>query len=247
MKTEKILQSFRIKDKLNSEIWDYTNSENDNEPQLKPEIHNKLLVISDNFINFLGVDVDVEDITMTGSLANYNWSSFSDVDLHVLIDFDSTDIDKKVLRELFNAKQGMWNSLHDVEVYGYEVELYAQDANEPHFSTGVYSVMNEEWVVLPNKIEGTFDEKKVLQKSLVWMDMIDGAERKSYLQDPEETLTIIQKIKDKLKKFRKCGLEDMGEFSYENLVFKFLRRNGYLGKLSELKNKITDDTLSLEE
>ena len=141
----------------------------------------------------------------------------------------------------------MWNSLHDVEVYGYEVELYAQDANEPHFSTGVYSVMNEEWVVLPNKIEGTFDEKKVLQKSLVWMDMIDGAERKSYLQDPEETLTIIQKIKDKLKKFRKCGLEDMGEFSYENLVFKFLRRNGYLGKLSELKNKITDDTLSLEE
>ena len=79
------------------------------------------------------------------------------------------------------------------------------------------------------------------------MDMIDGVERKSYLQDSEETLKMIQKIKDKLKKFRKCGLEDKGEFSYENLVFKFLRRNGYLGKLSELKNKITDDTLSLEE
>ena len=79
------------------------------------------------------------------------------------------------------------------------------------------------------------------------MDMIDGVERKSYLQDSEETLKMIQKIKDKLKKFRKCGLEDKGEFSYENLVFKFLRRNGYLGKLSELKNKITDETLSLEE
>ena len=184
---------------------------------------------------------------MTGSLSNYNWSSFSDIDLHVLIDFDSVNIDKKVLRELFNAKQGMWNSLHDIEVYGYEVELYAQDANEPHFSTGVYSVMNNEWLVSPNRIEDTFDDNKLLQKSLTWMDMIDGVERKSYLQDSEETLKMIQKIKDKLKKFRKCGLEDKGEFSYENLVFKFLRRNGYLGKLSELKNKITDDTLSLEE
>ena len=247
MKTEKILQSFRVKDELNSEIWDYIGSENDKEPNLKPEIDKKLLEIADNFINFLGVDVDIEDITMTGSLSNYNWSSFSDIDLHVLIDFDSVNIDKKVLRELFNAKQGMWNSLHDIEVYGYEVELYAQDANEPHFSTGVYSVMNNEWLVSPNRIEDTFDGDKLLQKSLTWMDMIDGVERKSYLKDPDETLKMIQKIKDKLKKFRKCGLEDKGEFSYENLVFKFLRRNGYLGKLSELKNKITDDTLSLEE
>ena len=221
MESEKILQSFGVKDTLNSEIWDYDNSKNDKEPNLKPEIDEKLLEIADDFIRFLGVDVDVEDITMTGSLANYNWSSFSDIDTHVLIDFDSSNIDKKVLRELFNAKQGMWNSLHNIEVYGFEVELYAQDANEPHFSTGVYSVLNDEWV--------------------------DGVERKSYLQDPEETLEIIKKIKDKLKKFRKCGLEDKGEFSYENLVFKFLRRNGYLRKLSELKNKITDETFSLEE
>jgi hypothetical protein len=247
MESQKILQSFNVKDELNPEIWDYDNSENSKEPHLNPEIDKKLIEISENFINFLGVDVDVEDITMTGSLANYNWSSFSDIDLHVLIDFESSNIDKKVLRELFNAKQGMWNSLHNIEVYGYEVELYAQDANEPHFSSGVYSVLNDEWLVSPHKLEDTWDDQKVLHKSLSWMDMIDGVERKSYLQDPEETLELIQKIKEKLKKFRKCGLEDMGEFSYENLVFKFLRRNGYLRKLSELKNKITDETLSLEE
>jgi len=247
MESKKILQSFKVRDELNHEIWDYDNSKNTKEPHLKPEVDKKLLEIADNFINFLGVDVDVEDITMTGSLANYNWSSFSDIDLHVLVDFNSGNVDRKVLRELFNAKQGMWNSLHDIDVYGYEVELYAQDADEPHFSTGVYSVMNNEWIVSPNKIEDSFDEEKVLQKSLIWMDMIDGLQRKSYLQNSEETLKMIQKVKDKLKKFRKCGLEDMGEFSYENLVFKFLRRNGYLGKLSELKNKITDESLSLEE
>tara|TARA_Y100000310_G_scaffold336172_1_gene420020 strand:+ start:2729 stop:3472 length:744 start_codon:yes stop_codon:yes gene_type:complete len=247
MESQRILQSFKVRDELNPEIWNYAGSENDKEPHLKPEIDERLLEISENFIGFLGVDVDIEDVTMTGSLSNYNWSSFSDIDLHVLIDFESNDIDDKVLRELFNAKQGMWNSLHEIEVYGYEVEVYAQNSNEPHFSTGVYSVLNNEWLVSPNKVEDTFDDQKVLQKSLVWMDMIDGVERKSYLQDSEETLELIKKIKDKLKKFRKCGLEEMGEFSYENLVFKFLRRNGYLKKLAQLKNKITDEALSLEE
>ncbi len=247
METQKILQSFRVNDELNPEIWDYTGSENEKEPQLQPEIDERLLEISENFISFLGVDVDVEDITMTGSLSNYNWSSFSDIDLHVLIDFDSSSIDKKVLRELFNAKQGIWNSLHEIELYGFEVELYAQDANEPHFSTGVYSVLNDEWIVSPNKLEDTWDENKVLKKAGNWMDMIDGLYRKSYIQDPEETLDLIQKVKDKLKKFRKCGLEDRGEFSYENLTFKFLRRNGYLKKLSDLKNKVTDENLSLGE
>jgi len=247
MESEKILQSFKVKDELNPEIWDYAGSENDKEPHLKPEIDERLLEIADDFIGFLGVDVDVEDITMTGSLSNYNWSSFSDIDLHVLIDFESSDIDDKVLRELFNAKQGMWNSLRGIEVYGYEVELYAQNSNEPHFSTGVYSVLNDEWVVSSNKIEDTWDDQKLLKKSLSWMDMIDGVERKSYIQSSEETLEMIKRIKDKLKKFRKCGLEERGEFSYENLVFKFLRRNGYLKKLSELKNKITDEALSLEE
>ena len=223
MESQRILQSFKVRDELNPEIWNYAGSENDKEPHLKPEIDERLLEISENFIGFLGVDVDIEDVTMTGSLSNYNWSSFSDIDLHVLIDFESNDIDDKVLRELFNAKQGMWNSLHEIEVYGYEVEVYAQNSNEPHFSTGVYSVLNNEWLVSPNKVEDTFDDQKVLQKSLV------------------------KKIKDKLKKFRKCGLEEMGEFSYENLVFKFLRRNGYLKKLAQLKNKITDEALSLEE
>ena len=86
MESQKILQSFRVKDELNPEIWDYDSSENSKEPDLNPEIDKRLIEISENFINFLGVDVDVEDITMTGSLANYNWSSFSDIDLHVLIE-----------------------------------------------------------------------------------------------------------------------------------------------------------------
>ena len=247
MEDNKILKSFKINNTLNNEIWDYDSSVNDKEPTINNEVKDILFEVSDDFINFLGVDIDVEDITMTGSLSNYNWSSFSDVDLHILVDFGSSNRPKKVLRELFNAKQGIGNSLRDITVYGYEVEIYVQDSEEPHFSSGVYSVLNDEWIVSPNKLETSWDEKKVLKKSKEWMGIIDGLYRKSNIQSSEEILNLIQKVKEKLKKFRKCGLEDGGEFSYENLAFKFLRRNGYLKKLSDLKNKVTDESLSLEE
>jgi|10_taG_2_1085330.scaffolds.fasta_scaffold03979_5 hypothetical protein len=246
MKSTKILQSFTIQDELNPEIWDYKDSSITGEPKMYSDVREKLLEAIDNFINFVGVDLEVEDVIMTGSLSNYNWSEFSDVDLHVLVDMDALK-NKELYKELFAAKQSLWNSLHDIGVRGFEVEVYVQSSTEPHYSSGVYSVMNNQWVVSPSKVDFDLDDKKILDKTRTWMEIIDGLERKSYLLPPDETLEILQKVKDKLKKFRSCGLKNKGEFSYENLAFKFLRRNGYLRKLSQLKNQLVDDTLSLEE
>ena len=243
MEPKTILQSFKVQDELNQTIWD---KESDGEYMLKSEVRDKLLEISENFIKFIGVDIDVEDITMTGSLANYNWSSFSDIDLHIIVDLDSIDIDNDLLRQLFNSKKTIWNSTHNVEVYGFEVEVYIQNQNEPHFATGVYSIMYGEWINEPKKEDSTFEDNKLLSKAMTWVDMIDGVEKKSLILKPEETLELIEKVKNKLKKYRSCGLEKGGEYSYENLTFKFLRRNGYIQRLFDLKNKITDDTLSLE-
>jgi hypothetical protein len=243
MESSTILQSFKIQDELNPLIW---NGSGNGEYVIKPEVRKKLIEIAENFIDFLGVDVDVEDITMTGSLSNYNWSSFSDIDLHIIVDFDSIDIDDDLLRQLFNSKKTIWNSTHDVEVYGFEVEVYVQNQSEPHFATGVYSIMYDEWINEPQQEEVTFDDEKLLSKASTWTNMIDGVYEKANLLDPEETLSLIEKVKDKLKKYRSCGLEKNGEYSYENLTFKFLRRNGYIQKLFDLKNKITDDILSLE-
>ena len=45
---------------------------------------------------------------------------------------------------------------------------------------------------------------------------------------------------------RKSGLEKGGEFSIENLTFKYLRNNGYIGKLMKIKRDTMDKKLSLE-
>ena len=79
------------------------------------------------------------------------------------------------------------------------------------------------------------------------MDIIDGVLENAEDEDLNDAIQLVKKYRDKLRKYRTCGLKKEGEYSYENLVFKFLRRNGYLSKLEDFKNKITDKKLSLEQ
>jgi hypothetical protein len=243
---DKIIKSFYVKDELNPKIWD--NPENPSDAKMKEDIRMRLMEIAFEFVNFLGLEIFVQDVTMTGSLANYNWSEFSDVDLHIMYDFNESGEKKELVQELFKIKKTLFNSTHDITVKGYDVELYVQDTNEPHISTGVYSVMYNEWIKEPSPEEVTIDENKLKGKVDQWKDIIDLV-----IEDVEEgdedldiAISKIDKVKDKLKKYRSCGLEKDGEYSYENLVFKFLRRNGYIQKLFDFQNEIMDKRLSLE-
>ena len=252
MDDKKIVKSFHIQDELNPDIW----MESEGRYVMKPEIREKLLEIGGDFMDFLDVglgdcevdtkDCDVEDITVTGSLANYNWSDYSDIDLHVIVDFGEFQYDKELLKNYFNSKKTIWNSQHDVTIYGYEVEVYAQDDTEEHFSSGVYSVLYDEWIVEPQQEEFDLDEKVLLKKASPWMEMIDDLYEKSKNIEFTDTIDLVRKVKDKLKKYRTCGLEKGGEYSYENLVFKLLRRNGYIKKLLDLRNDMQDELMSIK-
>jgi len=243
-KVDKIISSFYIQDELNPEIWD----DGDNGSYvMKNDVRESLLSISNEFINFLGLEIFVSDITMTGSLSNYNWSEFSDVDLHIMYDFTEAGEQKELYKELFKLKKTLFNSTHDIKVKGFEVELYVQDSSEPHFSTGVYSVMFNEWINEPTKESVAIDDKTLTEKAEQWMDIIDVVIENAKDEDLETALELIDKVKDRLKKYRSCGLEKEGEYSYENLVFKFLRRNGYIQKLFDFTNDLVDKNLSLEQ
>jgi hypothetical protein len=143
-------------------------------------------------------------------------------------------------------KKTLFNTTHNITVKGYEVELYAEDTNESHFSTGVYSVLYDEWVHKPEKENKSIDKDFLMKKAQSVMDCIDDLMDESKDMDYEKAVKKIDAFKEKLKKYRTAGLEKDGEFSYENLVFKFLRRNGYIDKLFEFKNKLTDKNLSVE-
>jgi predicted nucleotidyltransferase len=234
-----IIKSFFSKDTLNPKVWNEDDS-------LNSEVRDKLIEIAAEFINFISVPILVDDIIFTGSLANYNWSEYSDIDLHIVADFSQFDEELlELYQELFKVKKTIFNSDHDIKIFGYEVELYIQNSSESHFSTGVYSVLNDEWIEKPKKEDNKIDTEILKEKINHWMSTIDTVLNNSSLENIEESKEYLKKIKDKIKKYRSSGLKKEGEYSYENLVFKYLRRNGYLDRLFEFEKKLTDRELSL--
>jgi antitoxin component YwqK of YwqJK toxin-antitoxin module len=227
-----------MKDHLNPKIWD----END---KLKKRIKETLMAIGQEFHKSLDVEAPIDDIIFTGSLANFNWSEYSDVDLHVLIDFNKFD-DKELIKKYFDAKKAVWNDNHDIKIKGYDVELYAQDKDEPHESTGIYSVMNDEWIKKPKpqdvKIDKQTIKKKVRQFESEYNRIVQLYKDGKY----EETRKALDKIKDKIKKYRKAGLDKGGEMATENLVFKTMRRSGLMDKIYELGLETTDKEYTIE-
>jgi len=239
VKNDEIINSFGTRDTLNPKIWDKDDT-------LNKEVREKLLGVANEFINFLGVPILVEDIIFTGSLSNYNWSKYSDIDLHVVADFTQfSDELLPLYQELFKVKKTLFNTDHDIKIFGYEVELYVQDSNEAHFSSGVYSVLFDEWSNKPKKENIKIDKNLIQEKSKQWMEIIDTALDAASDVTADDAREILKKCKDKLKKYRTCGLEKEGEYSDENLVFKVLRRNGYIEKLMNFENDVVDKDLSM--
>lgn len=242
---KKIINSLKVKDELNPKVWNETNP---NHYTLNDEVRDKLLEISYEFIDFIGVDVFISDVTMTGSLANYNWSEYSDIDLHIIADFEQyTNKERELYEELFKLKKTLFNNKHDINIYDYEVEVYVQNESEPHTSSGVYSILFNEWITEPKPTVESIDYGAIKEKSKYWMETIDLVLDNLKDESLDEMTEKIGSLKDKLKKYRSSGLEEGGEFSDENLVFKSLRRNGYIGKIFDFQSKYIDKSLSLEE
>ncbi len=237
---KKIIKSFESKDNLSENIFELV----DDKFKMREDIRKKLLEISDDFIETFGVEFFIHDIVLTGSLANYNWSNFSDVDLHIVIDFQESEYPADLVKEFFDAKKNVWNNNHDVKVKGFDVEVYVQDVEEEHVSSGVYSILHDKWIVEPKKETPNIDDRKILEKGEEYAKRIDELIKRGIKKD---TLQHIDTLRKKIKEFRQSGLESGGEYSYENLTFKLLRRNGYIEKLLKLKTDIIDKKLSITQ
>jgi len=234
------LLGFKMQDELNPKIWD-------KEQNMKPDVKKMLLKIADDYFESLELPgVDIEDVTMTGSLANYNWSKYSDVDLHIVVDYKDIPVDEDLVMDFLNSKSSNWNKEHDVKIYGYDVELYVQDIKEEHHSTGVYSILKNEWVTKPKKKKISINDKSVKDKSNRFMDRIEEIYDEMEESSNEETVNRVEKLTEKIKNMRQSGLESGGEFSVENIVYKVLRRNGMLDRLYDIKTVAYDKSVTLE-
>ncbi len=216
---------------LNPKAWDGDN--------LRPEVRNALLKIAKQFVAYLEIpNFEVLDIVLTGSMANYNYTRYSDYDLHVITRYSDLDCDD-LAEAFYRAKKTLWNNEHDITIYGNEVELYVEDIDEPPVSAGVYSVINDRWLKQPGYQPPEIDDRAVSLKVRDLIKQIEVAVESA--DDPED----LARIKDKLRRMRRSGLDTGGEYSTENLAFKILRNMGYLDLLNNAYTQQQDQQFSL--
>jgi len=229
--------AFKMNDALNPYIWR-------GEEEMGKVIKKNLIKIANDYWESLELGFKYKDITMTGSLANYNWSKYSDVDLHIIFDINELGENEELVKELLDVKTRKWNEDHNITVKGFEVELYLQPEDQPHHSSGVYSLLDDSWITKPEKQNVRLDKDTIRAKYKTYVKTVNDIKG---LESNEEKITRLNKLKDKISTMRKAGLEANGEFSVENIVFKLLRRNDIMELVNDILTQAYDDSVTIDE
>ena len=222
---------------LNKKFWSEDNKFN-------PDIREKLLSITNDFIDKLDLDgVEIYDVTLTGSNSNYNYNDYSDLDVHVLIDFKDINEDEDLVKKALDGQRFVWNLRHNISLRDHGVEMYMQDKDEPHVASGLYSLLNDEWITEPSYDPPTIDSRDVYKKAKTIED--DVRVLKERVLDvkgrsAKDLHDCANQLKKKISNMRKSGLEREGEFSIENLAFKVLRNTEVIGDLIDIISRSYD-------
>lgn len=212
--------------------------------RLDTEVRNGLSKIAQDFVDGLKkdyeLDIKIHDVVIIGSIANYNWTEYSDVDLHIITDYNDLEMSADDAQTLFDAIKVNWNNKHDIKMKGHDVEIYVQDKTHKPVSTAEYSVIQNKWIKEPTKEKPNFNKDLINRKYTEYKNKINGL-----IQKHDENG--LKKLLDKLYKFRQAGLDKSGELSEENIVFKILRARGFLDKVKDNIAKIYDEKMSVKE
>lgn len=225
-------QSVEIHNDLNPKLWD-------KQRNLLPEVRDQLLKIARDFVEYIDVPFKVTDIVVSGSNASLTYTKHSDLDLHIIADYKSLGPCDREAAELFDTKRHLYKKAYDIEIRGIPVELYVEDLDHPAVSNS-YSIRNDEWIREPSVTVPDYDDQSVAHWENLWKKLITVAIKKRNLAACRAVLTL-------LRQYRKKGLASkQGEFSTPNLVYKSLRNQGILEKISELIDTLHSEKLSLK-
>lgn len=242
------LSSFKKRSEL-APIWVDDNT-------LDSRVRLRLLDIADDFWEFVNLTwVKPSGIILTGSICNFNWSKFSDIDLHLVVDFDEIDEKTEFVRDYLDAKKNEWNNEHsDLTILGFPVELYVQNLGEMPQSGGIYDLEENEWVKKPSMndikpigLDKFSIKKKAADIMTIIDDMYNVLNSTVDSHEIEEIGEGARYLWKKIKGMRKTSLEKNGESGAGNIVYKILRREFYLDKLWKLRTIVYDRNNSINE
>jgi hypothetical protein len=220
---------FEHHNELNPLLWQ--------DEELRPEVKMALLKIAKDFVEYVEVPFEVKDLVLTGSQLGYYYTKHSDLDLHIIVDFDTVNCDREAA-ELFDTKRLLYKKQYDISIHGVPVEVYIEDSNFPAVSA-TYSLGKGGWRVKPNSQPEKIDSAEIIRMSKIWSTVIGKAIESNDLETGRKVLKM-------LRNYRKLGLKQTGEYGIENLVYKTLRNSKIIEKLMKMIGDLHDQSLSIK-
>jgi hypothetical protein len=205
--------------------------------ELRPEVKMALLKIARDFVEYVEVPFKVKDLVLTGSQLGYYYTKHSDLDLHIIVDFNTVDCDREAA-ELFDTKRLLYKKQYDISIHGVPVEVYIEDSNFPAVSA-TYSLGGGGWQVKPDSQPQEIDREEIIRMSKIWSTVIGKAIESNDLKTGRKTIKM-------LRNYRKLGLKQTGEYGIENLVYKTLRNSKIIEKLMKMIGDLHDQSLSIK-
>lgn len=230
----KFLQDIK-KETLNPKFWN-------ERKQLHKPVRDALVKIAYAWAEWCDIPRSaIADIHLVGGNASYFWNNKSDLDLHLIIDKEKVSECEGLLTDYLRSKKKIWQLEQDVTIYGAEVEVYAEDIEDPKPTRqGRYSLKSNKWVTKPVKELPEIDDSAVTSKVETFNDRIEDL-----IDDKVSDESILKRLKDKLMVLRSESLKTGGEYAFGNLVYKMLRNTGALDRLDRYMRGLVDQNLSL--
>ena len=242
------IKPFKVKDKLNPDLFN-------DEGQLNSQIRMRLLDIADDFVKSLEVKwVKPSDIVLTGSIANYNWSKYSDVDIHIIYNFNDVYKKTEFVKDYFNSKRDIWNNTHEgLTIKGLPVEMSVEDTSNPAKSTGVYSLEKNKWIKGPENMNDSELNKEYIKdfcaKQMTKFDeLFDEIDNETDRKKLEILSNKVETLYEKLKNMRGEALKSKEkEMATGNIIWKVIKHQGYIEQAWEYINKVYDRRNTIDE
>lgn len=220
-----MLKSFRhfLKENLTLQYHSVLNPRIWNGSKLRAPIKRQMLKAAHDFMKFASINQNqVSDIIFTGSNTNYNYTKYSDIDVHI--------IGQGLGADQYYDLKNEWQFSHHLEIAGYPAEVYCQEEGQQMpAGQGVYSLLQDKWLSKPTYagwVDALYDPNiQAKVNYYIWkvQGLIFSRDKKA-----------IERLKMKFWKMRSAGLEKAGEFSEENMIYKELRNLGLIDKLNAI-------------
>ena len=219
---------------LNPALWD--------QDRLKPAVANQLLAIASAWQRDAQIpDAFVRDVVLVGGNANFNYTSRSDIDVHLVIERDRLGSPRSLVDEYLTLKKNSWSNSRLIRVTGRQVELFAEDISEERpTGQGVYSLSRQRWLVAPQQVAVDYGDPSLKRQV--------GRYRRTIacLIQSDASEAAFRALRAELRALRQEGLKRGGEYDRSNLVFKALRNSGDLDAMTRFQQARMDRKLSLE-